>query len=99
NQAIAVCIMAGLRVAGLPEQAVQVVATTDRAAVGKLITMSEYVDVIVPRGGKSLIERVSAEAKVPVIKHLDGICHVYIDDRADVEKALQVVLNAKTHRY
>ena len=99
NQAIALCIMAGLRVAGLPEQAVQVVATTDRAAVGKLISMPEYVDVIVPRGGKSLIERVSAEARVPVIKHLDGICHVYIDDRADVEKALKVVLNAKTHRY
>jgi len=99
NQAIAACIMTGLRAAGLPEHAVQVVATTDRAAVGRLITMSEYVDVIVPRGGKSLIERVSAEAKVPVIKHLDGICHVYIDDRADVEKALKVVMNAKTHRY
>jgi len=99
NQAIAACIMTGLRAAGLPEHAVQVVATTDRAAVGQLITMSEYVDVIVPRGGKSLIERVSAEAKVPVIKHLDGICHVYIDDRADVEKALKVVMNAKTHRY
>ena len=99
NQAIAACIMTGLRAAGLPEHAVQVVATTDRAAVGRLITMSEYVDVIVPRGGKSLIERVSAEAKVPVIKHLDGICHVYIDDRADVEKALKVVMNAKTNRY
>src|SRR5690606_8833511 len=99
NQAIAACIMRGLRVAGLPEHAVQVVATTDRAAVGRLITMSEYVDVIVPRGGKSLIERVSAEARVPVIKHLDGICHVYIDDRADTQKALKVVLNAKTHRY
>jgi len=99
NQAIAACIMTGLRAAGLPEHAVQVVATTDRAAVGKLITMPEYVDVIVPRGGKSLIERVSAEAKVPVIKHLDGICHVYVDDRADVQKTLKVVMNAKTHRY
>lgn len=99
NQAIAACIMTGLRAAGLPEHAVQVVATTDRAAVGRLITMSEYVDVIVPRGGKSLIERISAEATVPVIKHLDGICHVYIDDRADVQKALKVVMNAKTHRY
>lgn len=99
NQAIAACIMTGLRVAGLPEHAVQVVATTDRAAVGRLITMSEYVDVIVPRGGKSLIERVSAEARVPVIKHLHGVCHVYIDDRADVDKALKVALNAKTHRY
>ena len=77
----------------------QVIETTDRAAVGALITMPQYVDVIVPRGGKSLIERISNEAKVPVIKHLDGICHVYIDDQADIDKALAIALNAKTHRY
>jgi glutamate-5-semialdehyde dehydrogenase len=99
NQAIAACVHAGLRAAGLPETAVQVVNTTDRAAVGELITMQEYVDVIVPRGGKSLIARISAEAKVPVIKHLDGICHVYIDDEADIAKAIVVADNAKTHRY
>src|SRR5690606_22376805 len=87
NQAIAACLREGLRAAGLPETAVQVVETTDRAAVGELIAMPQYVDVIVPRGGKGLIERISREAKVPVIKHLDGICHVYIDDRADLEKA------------
>ena len=85
--------------AGLPQDAVQVVATADRAAVGKLITMTEYVDVIVPRGGKSLIERLINEARVPMIKHLDGICHVYVDDRADLAKALTVCDNAKTHRY
>ena len=99
NQAIAACIQAGLKVAGLPEDAVQVVATTDRAAVGELITLKPYVDVIVPRGGKSLIERISAEATIPVIKHLHGICHVYIDDKADLDKAVKVAFNAKTHRY
>jgi glutamate-5-semialdehyde dehydrogenase len=99
NQAIAACVHAGLRAAGLPETAVQVINTTDRAAVGELITMEKYVDVIVPRGGKSLIARISAEAKVPVIKHLDGICHVYIDDEADLAKAVRIADNAKTHRY
>lgn len=99
NAAVAECIKAGLKAVGLPEHAVQVVETTDRAAVGELITMPEYVDVIVPRGGKGLIERVSRDAKVTVIKHLDGICHVYIDDDADHAKAVNVALNAKTHRY
>ena len=99
NGAIADCIRAGLGAAGLPTAGVQVVETTDRAAVGELIRMSEYVDVIVPRGGKSLIERISAEAQVPVIKHLDGVCHVYIDDRADPDKAIAIAVNAKTHRY
>ena len=99
NQAIAGFIRAGLAKAGLPEQAVQVVDTTDRAAVGLLITMPQFVDVIVPRGGKGLIERISAEARVPVIKHLDGNCHVYIDDGADLLKAVKVALNAKTQRY
>jgi glutamate-5-semialdehyde dehydrogenase len=99
NRAIAACISAGLAAAGLPEHAVQVVETTDRAAVGELITMKDYVDVIVPRGGKSLIERISNEAGIPVIKHLDGICHVYIDGKADLEKAVAIALNAKTHRY
>ena len=99
NQAIAACVQAGLKTAGLPETAVQVVETTDRAAVGELITMKDYVDVIVPRGGKGLIERVSEEARVPVIKHLHGVCHVYIDDEADIEKAIRIADNAKTHRY
>jgi glutamate-5-semialdehyde dehydrogenase len=99
NRAVAVCIQAGLKAAGLPEDAVQVVETTDRAAVGALITMKEYVDVIVPRGGKSLIERISAEATIPVIKHLHGVCHVYIDDKADLDKAVKVAFNAKTQRY
>ena len=99
NQAIAACVHAGLKAAGLPETAVQVVSTTDRAAVGELITMKDYVDVIVPRGGKSLIERVSADARIPVIKHLHGVCHVYIDDEADLEKAIRIADNAKTHRY
>jgi glutamate-5-semialdehyde dehydrogenase len=99
NQAIAACVTAGLKAAGLPEAGVQVVETTDRAAVGSLITMSEYVDVIVPRGGKGLIERISNEARVPVIKHLDGICHVYIDAEADMAKAVNIAINAKTHRY
>lgn len=99
NKAIAACIRAGMRAAGLPESAVQVIETTDRAAVGALLQMSEYVDVIVPRGGKSLIERVSQDSRVPVIKHLDGICHVYIDDKADQKKAVNIAINAKTHRY
>jgi len=99
NQAIAKCIAKGLALAGLPEHAVQVVETTDRAAVGQLITLNEYVDVIVPRGGKSLIERISKEATIAVIKHLDGICHVYIDAAADKEKAIAIAVNSKTHRY
>ncbi len=99
NRAIAVCIRQGLAAAGLPPEAVQVVDVADRAAVGELITLREYVDVIVPRGGKSLIERISAEANIPVIKHLDGVCHVYIDADADLEKAERVAVNAKTHRY
>jgi len=99
NQAIAACISQGLEAAGLPVEAVQIVSTADRAAVGELITMSEYVDVIVPRGGKSLIERISKDATIPVIKHLDGICHVYIDDKADIDKAIKIAVNAKTHRY
>ena len=99
NQAIAACVQTGLRAAGLPETAIQVVATADRAAVGELITMKEYVDVIVPRGGKELIERISAEARIPVIKHLHGVCHVYIDDEADLDKAIRIADNAKTHRY
>jgi len=99
NAALALCIQQGLRASGLPETAVQVVATTDRAAVHQLITMPEYVDVIVPRGGKGLIARVSADARVPVIKHLDGNCHVYIDVNADPEKAMRIAINAKTRRY
>lgn len=99
NRAIASCLQQGLKAAGLPDTVVQIVETTDRAAVGELITMPEYVDVIVPRGGKGLIERISNDARVPVIKHLDGICHVYIDDKADLEKAFAIALNAKTHRY
>ncbi|MBP0048193.1 glutamate-5-semialdehyde dehydrogenase [Marinobacterium sp. AK62] len=99
NQAIAACIGQGLEAAGLPQTAVQVVETTDREAVGRLIAMPEYVDVIVPRGGKGLIERIANDARVPVIKHLDGICHVYIDAEADKSKALNIAINAKTHRY
>jgi len=99
NQALAKLVKEGLAGAGLPQDAVQVVETTDRAAVGALITMTEYVDVIVPRGGKGLIERLIKESKVPMIKHLDGICHVYIDDKADLQKALDVAFNAKCHRY
>jgi len=99
NQAIAACIQAGLEQAGLPPEAVQVVKTTDRAAVGQLITMSDTVDVIVPRGGKSLIARISQDARVPVIKHLDGICHVYIDSKADLAMAEEIAFNAKCHRY
>ncbi len=99
NRAIAECIHSGLKRAGMPEDAVQVVETTDRAAVGALISMNERVDIIVPRGGKGLIERISKEATVPVIKHLDGICHVYIDDRANLGKAVDIAFNAKTYRY
>jgi glutamate-5-semialdehyde dehydrogenase len=99
NQAIARCIASSLAQTGLPETAVQIIATADRAAVGKLITMSQYVDVIVPRGGKGLMERISRDARIPVIKHLDGVCHVYIDSHADPEKALAVAVNAKTQRY
>jgi len=99
NQALARLVKEGLSGAGLPAEAVQIVETTDRAAVGALITMPEYVDVIVPRGGKVLIERLMKESKVPMIKHLDGICHVYIDDKADIGKALPVAFNAKCHRY
>jgi glutamate-5-semialdehyde dehydrogenase len=99
NQAIAACIAEGLAKAGLSKDVVQVLDRTDREAVGKLITMSEYVDVIIPRGGKGLIERISKDARVPVIKHLDGNCHLYIDDHADLEKSIKVVVNAKTQRY
>ena len=99
NQALAACIRVGLQEAGLPVEAVQVIETTDRDAVGMLITMPEYIDVIVPRGGKGLIERISRDAKVPVIKHLDGVCHVFIDQQADRAKAVNIALNAKTHRY
>ncbi|OUR74429.1 glutamate-5-semialdehyde dehydrogenase [Methylophaga sp. 41_12_T18] len=99
NQAIAKCIHRGLEKAGLPVTAIQVVETTDREAVGQLITMPEYVDVIVPRGGKGLIERISRDARVPVIKHLDGICHVYIDSAADLAMAEEIAFNSKCHRY
>ena len=99
NQAIATLVREGLKTAGLPETAVQVIETTDRAAVGELVTMKDYVDVLVPRGGKSLIERISIEARIPVIKHLHGVCHVYIDDQADMEKAVRIADNAKTQRY
>jgi glutamate-5-semialdehyde dehydrogenase len=99
NRAIAACVQEGLKVAGLPAAVVQVIETTDRAAVGELITMPQFVDVIVPRGGKGLIERISQDAKVPVIKHLDGICHVFIDSKANLEKAFAIAFNAKTHRY
>jgi glutamate-5-semialdehyde dehydrogenase len=99
NQALAKIVKEGLTGAGLPSEAVQVIETTDRAAVGEMITMPEYIDVIVPRGGKGLIERLMREATVPMIKHLDGICHVYIDDKADIEKALKISFNAKCHRY
>ncbi len=99
NMAIAACVHEALRAAGLPEDAVQVVETADRAAVGQLLSMNEYVDIIVPRGGKDLIERVMRESRIPMIKHLDGVCHVYIDDRADVDKAIRIADNAKTQRY
>lgn len=99
NKAIANAISHALKQVGLPEASVQVIATADRAAVGQLITLTEYVDVIVPRGGKGLIERISKEARIPVIKHLDGNCHVYVDSQADLTKALEIAFNAKTHRY
>jgi len=99
NRAIAACVHDGLRAAGMPEAAVQVLETADRAAVGILLSMNEYVDIIVPRGGKDLIERVMRESRIPMIKHLDGVCHVYIDERADVDKAIRIADNAKTQRY
>jgi glutamate-5-semialdehyde dehydrogenase len=99
NQAIAACVREGLAHAGLPEAAVQVIEVTDRAAVGELITMKDYVDIVVPRGGKGLIERISNEARIPVLKHLDGTCHVYVDERADLDKAIRIADNAKTQRY
>ena len=98
NQAIAACVHAGLGAAGLPENAVQVIETTDRAAVGELITMQDHVDVLVPRGGKSLIERLMRESRIPMIKHLNGVCHTYIDDKADLKKAIRIADNAKTQR-
>jgi glutamate-5-semialdehyde dehydrogenase len=99
NQAIAACVHQGLREAGLPPDVVQVLSTTDRAAVGQMITMPEYIDVIVPRGGKGLIERISRDARVPVIKHLDGNCHVYVDAPCDLDMAVRVADNAKTQKY
>ena len=99
NQAIAACLAHGLKAAGLPESAIQLVDTPDRAVVGELVVLEQFIDAIVPRGGKGLIERIAKEARVPVIKHLDGICHVYIDDRADVAKAIAIADNAKTQRY
>ncbi|MEO8159176.1 MAG: glutamate-5-semialdehyde dehydrogenase [Betaproteobacteria bacterium] len=99
NQAVGACVHEGLRAAGLPQTAVQVIETTDRAAVGELITMKDYVDIIVPRGGKGLIERISSESRIPVLKHLDGVCHVYVDDKADLDKAIRIADNAKTQRY
>ena len=98
NQAIAACVREGLKAAGLPETVIQVIETTDRAAVGELITMRDFVDVIVPRGGKELIERLMHESRVPMIKHLHGVCHVYIDDKADFDKAIRIADNAKTQR-
>jgi glutamate-5-semialdehyde dehydrogenase len=98
NQAIAACVHAGLGAVGLPENAVQVIETTDRAAVGELITMEDCVDVVVPRGGKSLIERLMRESRIPMIKHLNGVCHTYIDDKADLKKAIRIADNAKTQR-
>jgi glutamate-5-semialdehyde dehydrogenase len=99
NTAIAECVRAGIRRAGLPEAAVQLVAITDRAAVGELIQLTEYVDIVVPRGGKSLIERLERESRIPMIKHLDGVCHVYVDDKADPAMAVRIADNAKTQRY
>jgi glutamate-5-semialdehyde dehydrogenase len=99
NQAISKCIASGLEAAGLNKDIVQVIDITDRAAVGKLITKPEFVDVIIPRGGKGLIERITNESRIPVIKHLDGNCHLYIDDKADIEKSIKVAINAKTQRY
>ena len=99
NRTIAACVHAGLKAVGLPQTAVQLVDTTDRAAVGELITMTEYIDILVPRGGKSLIDRLSRESRIPMIKHLDGVCHVYIDDSADPDMAVRIADNAKTQRY
>jgi len=99
NRAIASCVRAGLKAAGLPEAAVQVVEVADRAAVGELITLQEYVDIIVPRGGKALIARLMRESRIPMLKHLDGVCHVYVDDRADPAMAVKIADNAKTQRY
>lgn len=99
NRAIAARVRSGLAVAGLPVDSVQLIDKTDRAAVGELLQMEKYVDVIVPRGGKGLIARIMAESRIPIIKHLDGICHVYIDDKADYDKAIHIAMNAKTHRY
>jgi glutamate-5-semialdehyde dehydrogenase len=99
NRAIAGCVRAGLKAAGLPEAAVQLVDTADRAAVGEMITLTEYIDIIVPRGGKALIERLERESRIPMIKHLDGVCHVYIDDSADSGMAIRIADNAKTQRY
>jgi len=99
NRAIAACLHEGLAEAGLPQTAIQVIATADRAAVGELLTMNRYVDIIVPRGGKGLIERVMQESRIPMIKHLDGVCHVYIDGDADLDKAIRIADNAKTQRY
>jgi glutamate-5-semialdehyde dehydrogenase len=99
NRAIAACVRAGLKSAGLPQTAVQLVDTTDRAAVGELVSLTEYVDIIVPRGGKALIERLQRESRIPMIKHLDGVCHVYIDDSADAAMAVKIADNAKTQRY
>jgi glutamate-5-semialdehyde dehydrogenase len=99
NRAIAACVRAGLKAAGLPETAVQLVDSADRAAVGALVTLREYVDIIVPRGGKELIERLTRESKIPMIKHLDGVCHVYVDDSADADMAVKIADNAKTQRY
>ncbi|HZD20312.1 MAG TPA: glutamate-5-semialdehyde dehydrogenase, partial [Burkholderiales bacterium] len=99
NRAIAECVRGGLKATQLPEAAVQLIGVADRAAVGELIRLTEYVDIIVPRGGKELIERLSRESRIPMIKHLDGVCHVYVDDRADPEMALRIADNAKTQRY
>jgi glutamate-5-semialdehyde dehydrogenase len=99
NRAIAACVRAGLKKAGLPETAVQLVDSADRAAVGALVTLKDYVDIIVPRGGKDLIARLQRESKIPMIKHLDGVCHVYVDDSADAEMAVRIADNAKTQRY
>jgi glutamate-5-semialdehyde dehydrogenase len=99
NRAIAACVRAGLAGAGLPERAVQLVDTTDRAAVGELVTLTEFVDIVVPRGGKELIERLERESRIPMIKHLDGVCHVYVDDSADADMAVKIADNAKTQRY
>ncbi|MCU0734792.1 MAG: glutamate-5-semialdehyde dehydrogenase [Methylotetracoccus sp.] len=99
NRAIAALIRSGLETAGLPADAVQLIGTAERAAVGEMLRLDDYIDVIVPRGGRSLVERVIAESRIPIIKHLDGICHVYLDDRADLGKATAIAVNAKTHRY